>query len=107
MKRASTNETINISFVLPLEIIDLIISKTENKVIDLCQVCHYFNNNCKILRITDNKNYISISNEILLTLTNITALNLRHNYQITTETIFRLGVFWPGALPRMVSDLFR
>ena len=78
--------------IIPNEIKDYIISLTTNKIFDLCQVNKYFNDNCKILRITK----ILYSKNLIMTdinmkkLTSLTTLKLCENNIITDEGIKNL-----------------
>ena len=73
--------------IVPEEILKYIISLTENKVFDLCLVNHYFNNNCKIIKIVNNFKYHKFTNVSLNGLTNIISLGLEFNKIITDEGI--------------------
>lgn len=70
--------------ILPHDIKNIIISFTIDKVFDLCLVDKYFNSNCKIIRIVDNKNYPKLSDFNLKYLINITSLNL-YDIDIITD----------------------
>lgn len=61
---------------VPDEIKKYIISLTENKVFDLCLINHYFNCNCKVIRIIDNFKYPYIKDVNLKGLINLISLNL-------------------------------
>ena len=73
--------------ILPTELVDHVIGFTNNKIFDLCLVCHYFNNNCKQVLILSNDKYPKIVNENLKQLINLTSLDLRCNKLITNEGI--------------------
>jgi len=73
--------------IIPKEIKDYIISLTQNKIYDLCQVNKYFDDNCKIIRIVDNFKYTNLSNINLKILINLTSLRLCSNDIITDEAI--------------------
>lgn len=75
---------------LPGDILNHILYFTENKVIELCQVCKYFDKHCKEIRITDNENYPDIRVRNLVMCPNITRLNLEDNLLIINKGLKEL-----------------
>ena len=72
---------------LPKELKDLVISFTKNNVFDLCLTNKYFNENCKVIRITNNNKYPKLRDNNLKVLINLTSLNLINNNNITDKGI--------------------
>jgi len=77
--------------LLPNEIKHYIISFTKDKLTDLSLIDRYFNDNCKIVRITNNDKYPKLRNENLKELINLDTLNLTFNHIITDEGIKELN----------------
>lgn len=77
-------------YILPPEIADHILYFTQNKVTELSQVCKYFNNNVKKIRITSNRNYRNISDQNLKELPNLIQFELENNFRITNEGVSKL-----------------